>query len=320
VAVTSDRERDLLIAFENGEVVGPWGPAVRTGDTWEWLGADAAPDRESFRYAFSAGETVRFAFSLPYQRADLDAFVAEHPAVERHTLARTDAGRDVPALAVAAAADRHVVLACRHHACESTASYVLEGFLARVARSDRLDDHRVHAFPMVDADGVERGDQGKARGPHDHNRDYASSNGVVDDIDPLSPATSAVMSAVDSLSPAPETVLDLHCPYKWGDHDDRAFFVRPSGETGAAVADLSRTLAETDGAVEYDADHDLDADDLDWSQPGTPSFSNYGRETEARLSSTLEFPYLGTEGSVVTPDSAREFGARLADALDRHLG
>ncbi|MFB6135677.1 MAG: hypothetical protein ABEJ04_02860 [Halobacteriaceae archaeon] len=321
VAVTSDRAREVTVAFEDGEVVGRWGPAVDRGDGWEWLGASSSPDRETFRYEFAAGETVRFAFSFPYQRGDLEAFLADRPGVERRTLARTDAGRSVPALALGDPdADRHVAFACRHHACESTASYVLEGLLSRVADGEALADRRVHAFPMVDVDGVERGDQGKARGPHDHNRDYATGNGVVADLDPIYPSTRAVTGAVESLPGDLDAVLDLHCPYKWGGHDDRAFLIRPPGEAGEAVADLSARLAATTGGVDYGEDHDLEAADLDWWQPRSPTFSNFGRSAGAPLSTTLEFPYFGTEGSVVTPASAREFGARVADALDRHLG
>ena len=73
-------------------------------------------------------------------------------------------------------AEQCVLLTCRHHACEMMASYSLEGIMEAVLASDegRRLREQVEFFvvPFMDKDGVEEGDQGKNRKPHDHNRDY----------------------------------------------------------------------------------------------------------------------------------------------------
>ena len=72
---------------------------------------------------------------------------------------------------------QRVLLTARHHACESLASYALEGLIAEaLGPSDEARRMRESvefaAIPFVDKDGVEDGDQGKNRKPRDHNRDY----------------------------------------------------------------------------------------------------------------------------------------------------
>ena len=79
-------------------------------------------------------------------------------------------GGSVPYVTLGAG-ERRILLTARHHACESTGDYVMEGFLREFA-VDPLAGFSVIAVPFVDYDGVIHGDQGKNRAPHDHNRDY----------------------------------------------------------------------------------------------------------------------------------------------------
>lgn len=62
-------------------------------------------------------------------------------------------------------------MTARHHACESTGNYVLEGVLEELIKS-LPNNLSVMCVPFVDYDGVVNGDQGKNRFQHDHNRDY----------------------------------------------------------------------------------------------------------------------------------------------------
>ncbi len=73
---------------------------------------------------------------------------------------------------------KSVILTARHHACESTGNYVLEGMLEELLRHP-LPDTTVFCVPFVDYDGVIRGDQGKSREPHDHNRDSPFDGGFL---------------------------------------------------------------------------------------------------------------------------------------------
>ena len=55
--------------------------------------------------------------------------------------------------------ERTLLLTARHHACESTGSYVLEGVLDTLLR-EPIPNTRVICVPFVDYDGVIDGDQG----------------------------------------------------------------------------------------------------------------------------------------------------------------
>ena len=110
--------------------------SVDEGRTWSWLG-NKAVQGASFRYAFGPDvESVRFAFSLPYQETHLRRFLARHESsgnVVVRELCKTRKGRSVERVHVGkldGQPTHRVLITCRHHACESTASYVLEGMLA----------------------------------------------------------------------------------------------------------------------------------------------------------------------------------------------
>lgn len=314
----SDAERTVDFEFTNGEVVGPWGPAVsHDGRTWSWLGEDATRGHEQFTYEFDAGERVRFAFSLPYQVADFERYVASAPYLAVQTLTTSENGRDVPVVTLGnEAADADVLFTARHHACESIANYVLEGVLDRLQEDQAtfLEDYRVHVIPFVDVDGVERGDQGKLRGPHDHNRDYVTGNALTDDVGPMYRATAAVMAYVDDLDLS--AAVDVHCPGRWGGRSDGTFFVARPGHVESTDA-LSAALATAtgDSAYHHDPENDERAEDLTWTQPRTPSCTGYTASRCSTLATTFEVPYFGTAGNVVTQTSSRELGSNLADAL-----
>lgn len=177
-----DEEREIVFEFTNGEVVGPWGPAYSLdGVHWAWLGAQSVISAKSFINRFAADRhEVYFAFSLPYQLQHFERFydrIKERSTIRRDTLCLTEKGTEVPLLIVGNEnAPEHLFFCSRHHACESTVNYVLEGLLAYFIEdhlaSGLLDHYCIHYVPFVDIDGVENGDQGKGRAPHDHNRDY----------------------------------------------------------------------------------------------------------------------------------------------------
>jgi murein tripeptide amidase MpaA len=97
-------------------------------------------------------------------------------------LCRTRKGRSVERLhagKINGEPKYRVLLTARHHACEMIASYALEGFLESILSNTELghwfqNNVEVLAVPFMDKDGVEDGDQGKHRRPHDHNQDYIS--------------------------------------------------------------------------------------------------------------------------------------------------
>ncbi|QLG50047.1 M14 family zinc carboxypeptidase [Natrinema halophilum] len=344
IDVESDVAQTLRFEFPNDEVVGPRGPAVRTAmpcggpirngawDEWHWLGTADRIDVYGFRYAFDAGEQAQFSLSFPYQRSDFDAFAFEYesdPRLTVETLTTTDCGRAVPVVRLGSSdAAPAIALAARHHAYESTASYVLEGVLRELLEgaeaSTLLESHRITVYPFGDVDGVERGDQGKHRGPHDHNRDYVDANAIAE-LSPLYRTTAAItrdLRSIESLALA----LDFHCPFKWGgDINDRPFFAtEPAGASDAVqrlatrLESVTRARSSTDGpTLTFDASPGTGLASFDGQSGLLHTFSRYCSRRGAEPAATLEVPYVGTETDPVTPASARRFGRDLAVALER---
>lgn len=323
LGIESDVSRTVTVSFPE-EVVGPWGPAVsQDRGEWSWLGADASVDRTAFRYEFDQGERTYFAFSLPYVQQDFEQVwddVGGGVHIGRSTLTTTERGRTVPVLRIGdSEANTHAVFTCRHHACESPASFVLDGLLSRLADGPP-ESWCAHVVPFVDLDGVQRGDQGKQRLPHDHNRDYAESNGVTDDIDPLYPATGAIKRYVRRLDGTIPLALDLHSPFKWGSPHDRVFFA--GAPAGASDADrrFARVLDdESDdraGSLCFRAEEGF-------AEPGgrggSATFTAFLDREGATVSRALEVPYFGTGENQVTPDSCRGLGRAVARTVERFL-
>jgi len=194
--------------------VGMQGPAVSLdlGKTWRFAGADHVKEN-SFFYDFKKeGQKVRFAMTVPYVQSDLDAFLKRHAGNEHLTadaLTRSRKGRPVELLQIGKPGPDvdPVLFTARHHACEAMASFVLEGFM-RAALSDSPEgvDFRkryvLYVVPFVDKDGVEEGDQGKTRNPHDHDRDYGEGS--------IYPEVDAVEKLIDSKDI--RFYVDFHCP------------------------------------------------------------------------------------------------------------
>jgi hypothetical protein len=81
---------------------------------------------------------VRFCFSIPYLEANLHEFLekyADSPYLALSELCRTRKGRSVERIhagKINADPKYRVLLTARHHACETIASYTLEGLLEAV--------------------------------------------------------------------------------------------------------------------------------------------------------------------------------------------
>ena len=209
------------IAGVTGPPIGMQGSAVSLdlGKTWEWAGADSVKENTFFHDFKKVGQKVRFAVTMPYLQGDLDGFLKENEGNEHLTkgvLTKSLKGRPVELLQIGKPGPgvEAVLFTARHHACESMASFVLEGFL-KAAISDTppgvefRGKHVLYAVPFVDKDGVEEGDQGKNRNPHDHNRDYGKGS-IFPEID-----------AVEKLGNSRNIrfLVDFHCPtLQYADH------------------------------------------------------------------------------------------------------
>lgn len=322
--------RTLTFAFSGKSPIGVRGPAVSTdsGETWAWLGTKAVQG-STFRYTFAAGyDEVRFAFTYPYLEADLRQFLARHEAgglIQVGELCKSSDGRSVEWLSLGRNPDapHRVALLCRHHACETMASFLLEGIL-EAAVSDTpharwLREHaQILAVPFMDKGGVEKGDQGKNRAPHDHNRDYIAQS--------IYPEVRAIREFLPQWSAGKLSVgLDLHCPWIRGGSggpgdNEQVFFVGgPDERAWARVQVLASALESVqNGPIVYSPQHDMPYG-VGWNT----STGNCAQWLAARAgepaAATIEFPYANAGGTAVTPKTARLFGHDVARAVRAYL-
>jgi hypothetical protein len=309
-------------------VIGVRGPAVSPdgGKSWNWLGSGAV-EGNAFRYRFPAeAADVRFAMTIPYLAADLNAFVrrfADNPSLKLETHCQTKKGRPVERLRLGrldGPPEHRALLTCRHHACESMASFALEGLMEEVlAGKDDGPWLRQHveflAVPFVDKDGVEDGDQGKNRRPHDHNRDY------------LEPSIYASVAALREFAPKwsdgrLRIALDLHCPSIRGGGNEQLVFVgNRDPQIWQRQQQFAAVLKEVQtGPLVYDPKHNIPYG-TGWNNlPLAKSCSAWAGQLPGVLwAGTFELPYANAGGKPVTQDSARAFGRDLARALRRYL-
>jgi len=324
--------RTLRFEFTDGQPVGVRGPAVTTdeGKTWRWHGADRGSAR-SFSYRFPAGQTdVRFAYTIPYLQTDWQRFLAAHkenPRLRSDVLCRSRHRRQVECLYVGTLdrEPRHrILLAARHHACETMASFVVEGLLETVLAGETeegrwlAENVEMLVVPFVDKDGVEEGDQGKNRRPRDHNRDY--------DKQSIYPETAALRELVPKWSNGKlHVTLDLHCPWIRGKHNEEIYIVgSPDQRIWAQQQRFGKILEQTKkGPLPYRAEDNLPFGKA-WNKGSNyskgRSFSRWaGGLPAVRLAASFEVPYANARGAEVNANSARAFGRDLARALGRYL-
>jgi hypothetical protein len=324
--------RTLTFRFTNQNPIGVRGPAVSLdgGRTWRWLGTETV-NAAGFRFAFppGAGE-VRFSMTIPYLESDLRAFEDRNranPRLEVDGLCQSPKGRSVEKLRAGrldGKAPFRILLTARNHACEAMANFALEGVLATVLSDSGegawfQENVEILAVPFMDKDGVEDGDQGKGRRPHDHVADYQGES--------IYPEPRALRSLVPGWAAGRLRIaLDLHCPALRGGRHERIHFVGTGGteEGWERVESLSRALERVKrGPLPFQA-----ADNLPWGK--------YGSAAEARrqgrnfvwwaselpgveIATTIEIHYANAGGQTVTPESARLLGADLARAFRAYL-
>lgn len=289
--------------------IGYYGPAISHDlKTWHWLGAeDESRVSDQFTYTFAAEEDcVYFAHDMLYHPAQFQDF-CQSIELEVQSLCTSEAGNEVPYVRMGSGSET-ILLTARHHACEATGNYVLEGVLEELYREE-IPGLQVIAVPFVDYDGVVKGDQGKARAPWDHNRDYQ-------------PEQEAIYSTVRRIRQiaSEETIryaFDFHSPWHNGKQNDWVFIPENSFSSHKNTMRFANLLEKrmTERAFPYAASGTFPPD-VDWNRAGTPSFGTYMHKTAgAELSFTLETPYFRASGCRFSPERAKETGRCFARAL-----
>jgi len=330
-AATASQPGRVKFAF-NSPKIGVRGPAISLdqGKSWKWLGADCVqyiqpqkpgdktPQQESFEYTFTSDQLqVRFAMAMPYLAEDLERFLdknAGNPHLTTNLLTRTLKGLPVELLQVGEVGGdtKPMILTARHHACESMASYVVEGILQE-AMSDSpaaVDFRRrfvLFCVPIVDKDGVQAGDQGKWRDPHDHNRDYGEGA--------IYPEVQAIMQLADTHQV--QFGLDVHCPALRGDVHEAFYF------DGISLPQVKNNVDELSNWIREERPPVLGAPLNFMKKPpataptsGMPNSYYMAYRRRSFLGATLEVPYSQAHCNF-DADMARAYGRSLLRAWVR---
>ena len=288
--------------------LGYYGPAVSHDlKNWHWAGAEVLEHSSRFTYTFGPDEIcVYFAHNMLYLPDRFQRFAVTEGLALR-TLTHTRKNNPV-VMAEIGSQPNCLILTARHHCCESTGSYVLEGML-QTLRQEPIPGLRVIAVPFIDLDGVLAGDQGKNRFPHDHNRDYIP--------EPIYAATAALMAYTQNLNV--KYLLDLHSPWHLGGRNDTCFIVHAASEMSGRYQKLGcflQNLTEQDpNSMRYQTVNDIEVD-VAWNSSASPTCSKYySRSNTIELSLTFETMYFGTADNPVSQKRLLRLGANLADAI-----
>jgi len=305
---------EKVIGFTNG-AIGLQGPAISTDDgrTWKWMGTDNVAG-SAFVYDFAKrGERARFAVTIPYVQSNLEAFLAKH-AENQHlhvsVLTKSRQGREVELLRIGemGAGKQPVLVTARHHAAETIASYVVEGFL-QAAMSDSpagktfREQYVLYAVPFVDKDGVEEGDQGKNRKPHDHNRDYGDKS-----IYPEVQAIKALDREMDF-----RFALDFHCPTLVMTDHQVMYFVGAKQHPPHNLENVTQLARWIKQGLPKEAPHGPLVWLRDEENPSPMNSRYFGFKEGAVMAATLEFPF-APPGKATDPDHCRRYGDVILQA------
>ena len=286
--------------------LGYWGPAVSYDlKEWKWLNQC---EKNTFTYTFQKGENkVYFAHNMLYHP---DRFLQFINGLRISEFCKSNKGRSVPCIKFGNGR-RSIILTARHHACESTGNYVLEGVLTELL-SNPIPDTKILCVPFMDYDGVVEGDQGKSRAPWDHNRDY------VTDRQSIYSETTRMKEYVERNGC--HYGFDFHSPWHTGGENDQAFIVQNSFEKLDRLNAFSELFeAEiTTNSFQYRYANDYPFE-TGWNKGG-PQFANYmNKREENETAFSLETAYFGTRDNIFTQRNAVEMGKCFARALKKYV-
>ncbi len=299
------------------------GPAVSfdNGATWAWNGNGSGTNTIIMPPGV---DNVLVALAPPYTDSQWLAFLARlgSNAPRTRTLTTSNRGRPVPLAEYgpASGATHRVLVCARTHASEVTGSLVLEGFLETVATdpawAGRLGHTLVQAVPFVDRDGVELGEQGKNRRPHDHNGDFSSARRIYAE-------TRAIIALnEDSAQPAMTVDLDIHAPWIEGGANETIFSLVPTDSAlRPRYLDFVNDVAAINLAATWPTTTYLTSANQDSSSTSTSSHVGYFRwgPKRAQISQTYEVPFSQNHGQEVTWAKLRGFGRSLALAIANRI-
>ena len=291
--------------------LGYFGPAVSHDlKSWRWQkDMDGFAVETAFTYAFGGREEkVYFAHDMLYHPDRFLRFAKENGlTVEEFCKSRK--GRCVPCVKIGEGS-RSVILTSRHHACEATGNYVLEGVLLELLKNP-VPDTKILCVPFVDYDGVVDGDQGKNRFPHDHNRDYSLNES------PIYAATAKIQAYAKENGC--RYAFDFHSPWHYSGVNDCAFIVQNSFEKLDRLNTFGELFEQENTASAFEYFH---KNDMPFMTGWNRKSSNFGAFASDRddneLAFSLETPYFGTQDNAVSQENLVELGRCFGRAFRRY--
>lgn len=299
----------LHFDFEENNRVGYYGAAFST-DFLHWKFTETK-NGEGFTYTFAQNENeVWFAHHALYH-PDRFFSLAKQLSLPVQTLCISEKGRQVPYVTFGNG-DKTVLLTARHHACESTGNYVLEGLLLNLV-PNVPKDYRFVCIPFVDYDGVVDGDQGKSRKPYDHNRDYNSGK----------PSIYASVREIRRIAQAENLVygFDFHSPYHLGGANDHVFIPQKSIKKIKALNRFGEILEEAcvGDCMHYHHENDYPPN-KGWNKVGSPCFGTMVCNLSTSVVGfTLETTYFGVGDEKFSDSRAVSTGKCFGDAFRKFI-
>lgn len=326
-AVKKAKGKTLTFMFTKPTVFTVKGPTVSLngGFNWKWIGGESFK-KTSFSYTFKTNDEVRFSMGMHYVQKQFDMFIKsllKSEYVKSDALAKTGSGRDIERITIKPANSGikyKVLITARHHACEMMANYEIEGMIGEILKDEWLKNNIEFCFiPFMDKDGVEKGDQGKNRAPHDHWADYGGTS--------IYESTAALRRWVPGWSENKLVVtLDLHCPNITGASHEHITLTGSSDGKIAQQEKLFCRLLQSVNSGELKVHENFYMPwGTDWNNrslynPGELTFTQWASAIDGvRLPISVEFPYANHEGQTITQENSRAFGVDLMKAIKIYL-
>ncbi len=295
------------------EWIGPYGAAVSHDLIhWSWTGTDKRSG-DRFIYSFAENEDiVYFAHDMLYHPSHLHRF-CETRGLSVRCIAEDRHGTPIPHIKIGDG-DNVILLTARHHSCEATGNYVLEGIIDEFLDAP-MSGWSIEAIPFIDADGVVFGDQGKNRAPHDHYTDY---------LEERYPGVRAVKSVM--MTANVQAFFDLHAPWHFIDPahptDAHAFLVLTDSAKIDAYNRFSRLFSEecTEEGLVFIPEENKHPG-VGWNRHDTPVTSDKwcNAYCSTPLTLVLESSYFGDQAHMVSPHRLAMTGRSFMRAVRRYF-
>ncbi len=301
------------------------GYAISTdnGFNWVWANPETIQDTTIRYQGATTSKEVILSVGMTYTLQNWVGFmnsqVAANYCLSQEVLCLTRDLRKSPLIRIQnkSPTTKKVIITARHHCCEMMASYMVEGLVEYALKNINhiaFSDTEFVVIPFVDLDGVEVGDQGKGRAPHDHNRDYGENS--------IYPEIPAIKSEVLANINLKTVTIDIHCPHLKGVWNEQVYIVGSSQPKNylAQKEFLSVIEKENKCPLPFSQKNILPfGEEWNTNQLITSNGSWCATQSHVAMAASIEIPYGNAEGQEVNQDTARSLGEVLCRSIIRFL-